>query len=401
LDIDLTRSEKSTFFRFLSLYLGSSFILLVFIGVFYFQKEKSLYFDLLKSNMQNITSKISSEIIISHMQVYSFNKEKYVDSGRYEGSFASKRKKYLESKEYKIAFYDENQKKMYGSLDDKIDFSQTIQFNNKDLILIDNSTVGHLGIGYIVIKDQSFDGKIADLKTNIVIFFLALYLIIALIGVYLAKLFLKPIKDEREKLNNFIKDTTHELNTPISAILMSTESNNLSEKQIHRIRISAKKVSEVYKDISYVFLQNSSIQKNIEVLNLAEMIKEQLEYFEPLINKKRIKISTKLEDFSYEMNRDDFVRIFNNIISNAIKYNKISGEINIVLENRKLSISDTGIGIEEKKLNDIFKRYFRATAEQGGFGIGLNIVNHICQDYNIKIDVKSTFKKNTTFILTF
>ena len=92
----------------------------------------------------------------------------------------------------------------------------------------------------------------------------------------------------------------------------------------------------------------------------------------------------------------------NNIISNAIKYNDIGGDIKISLETSgKLTISDTGIGIKKDKIKDIFNRYFRATKEQGGFGIGLNIVRHVCMKYDIKIDVESTFTKGTTFSFEF
>ena len=57
--------------------------------------------------------------------------------------------------------------------------------------------------------------------------------------------------------------------------------------------------------------------------------------------------------------------------------------------------------IEKEKLNDIYKRYYRATNEQGGFGIGLNIVNDICSFYKIKIIVESQINEGTTFTLTF
>lgn len=400
--INLTSSEKSTFYRFLSLYLGSSLILLILIVLLYFQNEKRLYFDLLKSNMQNITSKISSEIIISHMQVYSFNKEKYTDSGKYKGSFFENKEGYLKNKDYKIAFYNEERERLFGSFNDKIDFSRAISFNDKSLILIDSSTVGHLGIEYIVIKDQSFEKKIHDLKFDIAIFFFTIYSVISLIGFYLAKLFLKPIKEEREKLNNFIRDTTHELNTPISAILMSTEKKHLNEKQVERVRLSAIRVSEIYKDLTYIFLQKNNEDKIYEKLELDVVIKEQLDYFEPLALKKRINITTSLENFEYCINKDDFIRIINNLVSNAIKYNNIDGSIDITLsKNGLLKVVDTGIGIEEEKVKDIYKRYYRATNEQGGFGIGLNIVSHICNSYNIKIDVQSKLSKGTSFFLSF
>ena len=237
--------------------------------------------------------------------------------------------------------------------------------------------------------------------SNIIFIFIFIYSIISLVGFYLAKLFLIPIKDERERLNIFIKDTTHELNTPISAILMSTESTNLTHKQIERVRLSAKRVSEIYKDLTYVFLENHLKEKIINKLSLNTIINEQLKYFEPLASKKRITITTNLEEFEYKINEDDFIRVFNNLVSNSIKYNKISGEIDISLKNKTLTIKDTGIGIREEKIKNIFDRYYRATSEQGGFGIGLNIVSKICKDYNIKIVVDSELNESTTFKLIF
>ncbi|KAB7887705.1 sensor histidine kinase [Poseidonibacter ostreae] len=383
--IDLTLSEKRTFIRFLSLFLGSSFILMLLVAFFYFENEKRLYFDLAKSNMQNKVSKISSKIIFSHMTDTPFDRTKILDTNK-----------------YKISFYNEKKEKIYGNLESKIDFSKDIiKDDKKQFILIDKSTLGHLGVYYIAIEENSYFDKIKELKVNIILFFLILYSLISLIGFYLAKLFLKPIKEEREKLNNFIRDTTHELNTPITAILMSTEKENLNEKQIQRVRLSAKRVSEIYKDLIYIFLQGSDENKSTEKIYLNSLILEQLEYLEPLASKKKIKINTTLENFEYLINKDDAIRVINNLISNAIKYNKISGQINISLKNRILEISDTGIGIEEDKLKDIYRRYYRATKEQGGFGIGLNIVSHICAKYNIKIDVESKKNIGTTFFLSF
>jgi len=383
--IDLTLSEKRTFIRFLSLYLGSSLILILLVAFFYFQNEKRLYFDLAKSNMQNVVSKISSKIIYSHMTDTPFDKSLV-----------------LNTNEYKISFYNEKKEKIFGNLDVKIDFSKDIIKDDKEhFILIDKSTLGHLDVYYIAIQENVYFKKVEELIFNITFFFLLLYSLIALTGFYLAKLFLKPIKEEREKLNNFIRDTTHELNTPITAILMSTEKTSLNEKQIQRIRLSAKRVSEIYKDLTYIFLQGSSENKASEKIEVDKLILEQLEYLEPLASKKKIKINSSLESFEYLINKDDAIRVINNLISNAIKYNNVKGEINISLKNKTLTIQDTGIGIDKNKLDDIYKRYYRATKEQGGFGIGLNIVSHICAKYNIKIDVESQKNKGTSFFLHF
>ena len=81
--IDLTRSEKSTYLRFLLLYLGASFILMVLIALLYYKNEKTLYYDLTKSNMQNEISKITSQIILSHMSGSSFDKESLLEKKDY------------------------------------------------------------------------------------------------------------------------------------------------------------------------------------------------------------------------------------------------------------------------------------------------------------------------------
>lgn len=383
--IDLTNSEKRTFFRFLFLYLGSSFVLLFLIAILYFQNEKNLYFELNKSNMQNELSKISNEIIVSHMKNLYFDKNKY-----------------LENTQYKISFYDENKNKIFGTLEEKLDFSQKLILNDRNFILCDDSMVGHLGIYYVALEDNSFLKKIDDLKIDILLLFVIVYMFIGLIGFYLAKLFLKPIKDEREKLNNFIKDTTHELNTPISAILMSLESENPSLKQLERAKISAKRVSDIYKDLTYIFLENRKNVDNLEMLQLKKEIEEQIEFFYPLSNKKRLEIFLNIENFSFQIEKDDFVRVFNNLLSNAVKYNKINGKIFVKLtKDGVLTIEDTGIGMDKNSLTDIFKRYHRATKQQGGFGLGLHIVDEICKKYKIDIFVDSIKDEGTIFKLRF
>ncbi|WP_418187512.1 sensor histidine kinase [Aliarcobacter lanthieri] len=348
---------------------------------FYYQNEKILYIDLAKSNMQNIVSKASNEIIISHMTNSDFDKNKYLN-------------------EHEISFYDMHQNLLFGNLKDNFDFSLNFYQDKNKLLIVDSSAVGHLGVWYIVLKDKSLKGKISKLKLNIVFIFLIFYSIIALVGWYLAKLFLKPIKDERERLNNFIKDTTHELNTPITALIMSSNSENISQKQLERIKFSAKRISEIYKDLTYIFLENID-KKSIENLRISKIIKEEISNFEPMIIRKKIRIFLDIDEFYYDINKDDFIRLFNNLFSNAIKYNKQDGKIELILKNSSLIIKDSGIGIPKDKIKDIFNRYYRATNQSGGFGLGLNIVNIICKKYNIKIEVNSIENEGTIFKLIF
>lgn len=383
-DIDLTSSEKSTFFRFLGLYLASSFILTCLVGMFYFKNEKALYFDLTKSKMQNIVSKISSELIMTHMSGERFNQNML-----------------FQNSEYKLALYDKNKKRIVGNVKEKIDFSKKFIQHENHFILVDDSALGHMGVYYIVLEDDLFFQKVKTLKKDILLAFVGIYFFVALVGMYLARMFLQPIRQEREKLNRFIKDTTHELNTPVSAILMSTQNENLSEKQIERVKLSAQRIAQMYKDLTYVFLESKELYKEQQTYVLKHIIEEELTYFKPLYNKKNITVTTQLDESSCYMNKDDLIRIFNNILSNAIKYNTINGTIDIILKENRLSIQDTGIGIDSQALADIFKRYHRANHEQGGFGIGLNIVHEICKKYNIQLHVESTLHQGTTFYLDF
>jgi two-component system OmpR family sensor kinase len=101
------------------------------------------------------------------------------------------------------------------------------------------------------------------------------------------------------------------------------------------------------------------------------------------------------------MARSSAHRLIDNLLSNAIKYSDVGDSIFITVKNNVLEIRDTGIGIDEKVQEDIFKRYHRVNDERGGFGLGLNIVLSICKQYKIEIGLESKKGEGSTFILTF
>ena len=383
--IDLTRSERVTFSKFLGLFLGSSFILLSIIFLLFFKMESKSQYELITSNMQNVASKVSSAIIYAHMAGLSINTANMANFIKYD-----------------YALYDKDHNKLIGNINETIDLSKNLQKIEDSYVLVDSTPRGHLGVYHIVIKENIYSNIITKLTEKLIFFFFLIYSAIAVIGYYLASLFISPIINERKKLNNFIKDTTHELNTPITAILMSTGENApLTQKNLQRINLSAKRISEIYQDLVYLFLQDSKKTNSIQNLQIDRIIEQQLEYFHSFCQKKKLIISSDLEPTTLKIDKENFIRLFNNLFSNAIKYNKINGSIDIKLKNNTLIIQDSGIGIKKDRLKDIFNRYYRGTKEQGGFGIGLNIVYHICKTYKIKIDVDSTEGKGTTFKLKF
>ena len=381
----MRQDEKKTFYSFLILYFGSAFLLMLIISILFFKLQYKSTYDLSISKMQNQAARISSEIVHAHMQNKTFNMENIYTNAKVD-----------------IALYGKDEKLLFGNITKKPLLTQKSYTDNKNLFVIDKSALGHLNVYFVVIAQSTFFEKISSLKQNIIIGFIVIYSILCLIGYFLAKLFIKPIQRERQRLDTFIKNTTHELNTPISALMMCTEQSTAlnSGKNLQRINLSAKRISEIYKDLTYLFL-NTKKQIPNKPISLDKIINKQIQYLEPLASKKQIKISHKITPKEFNIDEESFERLVSNLISNAIKYNKLKGDINIVLDQDQLIVSDTGIGIENDKINDIFIRYNRIANIEGGFGIGLDIVYTICKQFNIKLDVKSEIGKGTVFTLDF
>jgi two-component system OmpR family sensor kinase len=381
----LRQDEQKTFYSFLGLYLGSAFILMLIISILFYKIQYQSTYDLAVSKMQNQASLISAKIVHAHMQNHTL------------------RRKDITPKEiYRFALYSKNKEKISGDINTKPNLKKLSYSDGKTLYVIDKSAFGHLDVYFVALSNQTFFKKIDELKKNIIVGFVLIYFVLCLIGYVLAKLFIRPIQSERMRLDKFIKNTTHELNTPVSALMMCTEQNSAlnSEKNIQRIRLSAKRISEVYKDLTYLFLDEKK-PKATTPISLGEIVNQQIQYLEPLASKKQIKITSDIIDKKFCIDEESFERLISNLISNAIKYNKRNGTIDIKLTNNQLIVKDTGIGIEESKLSDIFIRYNRVANIAGGFGIGLDIVFTICKEYDIDIDVKSELGKGSTFTLLF
>lgn len=262
----------------------------------------------------------------------------------------------------------------------------------------------YLGAKYLIIEVDSDTQWYRDTLKNIAIYGLSAFVMLFLFSLLLAKLFLKPMRNSILLLDRFIKDTTHELNTPLSAILANIEMMDRDMmiekniKKLDRIAIAAKTVSVLYEDLTYLTLEHTSSSQD-EVLNLKRVIEERIEYFKTLSLSKKITISSHLNDEEFFIDRKKLTRVIDNLISNAIKYNKRGGTINIILTEGLFIIADSGIGIEEEKIPFIFDRYMRFNSSEGGFGIGLSIVRKILDEYDVSIEVDSQLHRGTKIAL--
>ena len=352
---------------------------------FFWQMQYNLQRELIYSKMRQNAGEISAHLIRAHM------KGEALDLSTLKAQ-----------KGFQLGLYDKDKKALYSEISHTIDFSEKMYDKQTHLGVVDSSVLGHKGVDYVVVEEMMFSPMIEAFTEKVIWVFVGLFLLLSLIGYWLAKLFIKPIHNEREKLDSFIKDSTHELNTPITALLMSISSPNLtSEKNIERIRLSAKRVSQLYEDLTYLFLREDMEVEVNEPLAFDLLLKEQIATLKPFADKKAIMIEQNITPHTIMIDKESAIRLTSNLISNAIKYSEQGGKITIILQENVLTVKDEGIGIEEEKLKAIFDRFYRATTTGGGFGIGLDMIRTICEKYAIMIAVKSHLGEGTTFTLNF
>ena len=300
---------------------------------------------------------------------------------------------------FEVGYYDKGQKPFYTEIAKVRKFDTDFFIEDKKCFTVIEDTSEHLGVRYIVLKENDLSAAVQKLRVKIIGYLVLSFILMGIVGYFLGRLFMRPVREQIESLDRFISDTTHELNTPISAILMTIQSlRDIEPKKLKRLEASAKRLSVMYSSLTYRL--EGKVEPS-ERLHFDAIVRERVEYVKELIESKRLHVTLNLEETQVIMPRISSARLIDNLLSNAIKYSDVGDRIFITLQHNILKVKDTGIGIEKKVQEDIFTRYHRANDERGGFGIGLNIVFSICKKYNIKLALESQKGEGSTFILTF
>lgn len=259
------------------------------------------------------------------------------------------------------------------------------------------------GYLYTFIEGENVSHDLLLIRLQVLLSALASFALIALVSRFLVKIALKPLESKITMLNSFIKDFTHEINTPLSVILLSIEQlekqQNIDTTKFARMKLAAKTLSQTYSDLIFLTFPDT-ISNEEEHIVMKEAIRERLEYFRLFFERKQIALSVDLQgDSTILASKSKINKMLDNLISNAIKYNKKGGFVSVNLKGRALSIKDSGYGIDEKNLTKIFERYARFNSDQGGFGIGLSLVKSICKEYHIEISCHSKLGEGSEFVL--
>ena len=373
----MSHSEKRTLKRFVALYALLSLSILLLISFLYLDFEKDLMLRKKQVLLEEYAKELISELKYVHINL-------------------DKTRKYPRNKNYKSAIYDKDKTLIFSTLENKKVSLDEKLYKTKNIIhFIKQPSAYYLGSYYVVVEIKDDELWLIEVYKKLFTYSSILFVLLLLVGYMLSRLFLRPMREAIELLERFIQDTTHELNTPISTINMNIEMLDLNllgkknETKIERIKIASKTLSHLYDDLSFLLLNHKIISQDEEI-NLKELISERLKYFEQIASVKKVSLNldSKVEQ-NLVIDRKKITKLIDNLISNAIKYNKNNGIVKIVLEEKSIRIEDSGIGIKKKDLKAVFDRFERFEYAQGGFGIGLHIVHVISKEYDLKIDIES------------
>ena len=215
--------------------------------------------------------------------------------------------------------------------------------------------------------------------------------------------------------NDFIANVTHEMNTPLTSIRGFAEliaEGGIPPERIQGVAKTIIKQSDRLSNLIRSIINFSAIDSDelpdYEV-DLTELVRETISSFEPKLSQKNISLKLDIANGVKVMSRRErLLEIFNNLVSNAIRYNKEGGTLTVTLtggEHPALSVADTGVGIAEEDKDRIFDRFYTVDKSHngggGGFGLGLAIVKKLCKRAGWKLSVESELGAGTEFKIEF
>ena len=286
---------------------------------------------------------------------------------------------FLEMKNYSFFFKDErfNIDIVSSTPHDKF---YELYFGNKNLYILVPFTDDSKNILKILYPRSQYKLQLNTLKDKMLSQFFWLTLLAILISFLFSFYVLSPLRNSLQLLEVFIKDIIHDLNTPLTSILINLKMIDAKSEEIESIERSTKTISMLHHNLN-AYLKE--IQFENEKFDLKKIIEEQVAFFAPMHHhiEWRIDIEKKL----IKSDKNAFARIIYNLLSNACKYNiEEDGFIYIKTENNILSISNSSYGIKDP--SRIFERFYKEN--ERGLGIGLHIVEKLCDQLDIPKEVK-------------
>lgn len=215
----------------------------------------------------------------------------------------------------------------------------------------------------------------------------------------------------------FLGNVAHELKTPLFSIqgyLLTlieggVDDESIRDKYLNRINKSVERLTYIVKDLDLITeLESGNLKLEQYPFNIVALTQEVFDLLE-------IKAENNQITLRYDKNYDSPIKVMGdiekieqvmtNLVANAINHSQRAADVTVsfITENDKIKISveDTGMGMQKDQLSRIFERFYRVdksrSRHQGGSGLGLAIVKHILEAHDQKIFVESEYEKGTKF----
>jgi heavy metal sensor kinase len=228
---------------------------------------------------------------------------------------------------------------------------------------------------------------------------------------------LSRIEDAFRNVKRFTADASHELRTPLAvirataevALLRSTGNANSYREALHRVLNEAERNSVLLDDLLRLARGDSDARPPKPApVDIAAILKESCERVRMMAIEKRITVSLDAAAHTISGEANDLMRLCLILLDNALKYTLPGGSVSASVSRSRgsiaLQIRDTGIGISEHDLPNIFARFYRADearTRDGGAGLGLAIARSIADAHHAEIQVTSAPGEGTTFLVIF
>ncbi len=365
-------AEKKSLRRFLVIYIFSTTFLFVIGGYFYY---KLSYKNIIDNSILQMRNNIHHFIELNHEKRFLITGEK----PNYDG--------------LKINIYINSTYVLGNFHPSKHSLDQAYWIKGKYLYYNYTTQKKWGMMNFITYKN--IENQIANLQKKLFIFSFFTLIFVVFMAFILGKIFLSPMKKSLTFLEEFISDTTHEINTPLSNILTNIEMLNelypdfKNNEELKKINTSVFRISKIFKDLTFAKL-NHNLTKNIKSQKIDTILKDRIIFFENIIQNKNIELKTDISPLTIKVDKEDMIRLFDNILSNAIKYTPQNGKIFIKLSSKCFETVNDGTIQKPKQM---FEKFTRESKSEGGFGLGLYIVKKIVDYYHFSYNLYSKDKK--------
>ncbi len=303
-----------------------------------------LFLSFIFYNYYKIEKEHMSEQIFLEMKNYSF----FFDDDRFDIDIVPKKE---DSKLYELFFDTDSLYILVPLVDD-----------SKDLLKI-------------FYPKSAYESLIDILRKTVFLQFAFLSFVAFIMSLVFSLYALSPLRNSLRLLEEFIRDIIHDLNTPITAILINLKMMDSKNEEVESISQSAKAISMLHKNLDS-YLRNMQFQK--ERFSLKGVVDDQVAFFLSMYD--YLSWRVEVEPIMIESDRNAYGRIIYNLLSNACKYNTSDGFIMIKTEGNTLVVSNSSYGI--KNPDRVFDRFYKES--ERGLGIGLHIVDKLCSELGIE-----------------